>query len=109
MSKQKSKNLVDIHDMVYSILVSDPRTRDDDNLLCVIIWSRLFKKLGLDVREEKAYDFLLAYLNNKLVSADTITRARRKLQEENIAVRGAKYAERQRKQATVVSQLRTLE
>jgi hypothetical protein len=51
----------------------------------------------------------LAYLNNKLVSADTITRARRKLQEENIAVRGAKYAERQRKQATVVSQLRTLE
>ncbi len=108
MSKQKSKNVVDIHDMVYSLLMEDPRTRDDDNLLCVIIWSRLYKKLGLDVREEKAYDFLLTYLNNKLVSADTITRARRKLQEENILVRGAKYAERQRKQAAVISQLQNL-
>ena len=95
--------------MVYSLLSDDPRTRDDDNLLCVIIWSRLFKKLGLDVREEKAYDFLLAYLNNKLVSADTITRARRKLQEENILLRGKKYAERQRKQATVISQIKNIE
>lgn len=108
MSKQKSKNIVDINDMVYSLLSEDPRTRDDDNLLCVIIWSRIYKKQGFDVREEKAYDFLLAYLNNKLVSADTITRARRKLQEENIQVRGKKYAERQRKQATVISQLNNL-
>ena len=107
--KQNKKSIVDIHDMVYSLLSDDPRTRDDDNLLCVIIWSRLFKKQGLDVREEKAYDFLLAYLNNKLVSADTITRARRKLQEENILLRGKKYAERQRKQATVISQIKNIE
>jgi len=51
----------------------------------------------------------LAYLNNKLVSADTITRARRKLQEENILLRGKKYAERQRKQATVISQIKNIE
>jgi hypothetical protein len=108
MKKQKSKNLVDIQDMVYSLLSDDPRTRDDDNLLCVIIWSRLFKKMGFDVRQEKAYDFLLAYLNNKLVAADTITRARRKLQEENILLRGNKYQERQRKQAEVRSQLGNL-
>ena len=107
--KRNKKSIVDIHDMVFSLLNDDPRTRDDDNLLCVIIWSRLFKKQGLDVREEKAYDFLLAYLNNKLVSADTITRARRKLQEENILLRGKKYAERQRKQATVISQIKNIE
>lgn len=109
MTKRNPKSITDISAMTLKILTEDPRTRDDDQLLCAIIWSRLAMKQGLDVRNKTGYEFLLLYVQNKLVSADTITRARRKIQEERPSLRGKKYVERQMKQAQVISELRTLE
>jgi len=108
MSKRKPKSIADISALTLKILTEDERTRDDDQLLCAMIWSRLAIKQGHDVRKETAYNFLLLYVENKLVSADTITRARRKIQEERPSLRGKKYVERQKKQAQVINELRTL-
>jgi hypothetical protein len=49
------------------------------------------------------------YYRNELPLADTITRARRKIQEEHPLMRGKKYNERQNKQQQFVAQLRELE
>lgn len=109
MSKRNPKSITDISALTLKILTEDERTRDDDQLLCAMIWSRLAMKQGHDVRKETGYNFLLLYVENKLVSADTITRARRKIQEERPSLRGKKYVERQKKQAQVINELRNLE
>jgi len=45
------------------------------------------------------------FINNKIPSADSITRYRRKIQEENIDLRGKKYDERQNKTKKVKIEL----
>jgi hypothetical protein len=107
--KKPKKNLLDVADHVLALLIQDERTRDDDQLLCCMLWSRLLTQKGIDVRKFSAYEFLLLYYKDELPMADTITRARRKVQEENMLVRGKKYNERHAKQAQVMSQLRAME
>jgi hypothetical protein len=105
----KKKRLVEVADHVLALLVKDERTRDDDQLLCCMVWSQICAKKGVDVRTQTAYDFLISYYRNELPLADTITRARRKIQEEHPLMRGKKYNERQNKQEQFVAQLRELE
>lgn len=107
--KKPKKNLLDVQDHVLALLIQDERTRDDDQLLCCMLWSRLLTQKGIDVRKYSAYDFLILYYKDELPMADTITRARRKIQEENALVRGKKYKERHEKQAAVIGQLRAME
>jgi hypothetical protein len=45
------------------------------------------------------------FINNKIPSADSITRYRRKIQEEHIELRGKKYNERQNKTKKVKTEL----
>lgn len=105
----KKKRLVEVADHVLALLVKDERTRDDDQLLCCMVWSQICAKQGIDVRHQNAYDFLIMYYRGELPLADTITRARRKIQEEHPLMRGKKYAERQGKQQDVIDELRDLE
>lgn len=104
----KKKRIIEVADHVLAILVKDERTRDDDQLLCCKVWSELLFNKGVDVRHQTAYEFLIMYYRNELPLADTITRARRKIQEEHPLMRGKKYAERQAKQQQVISELREI-
>ena len=66
-----------------------PSLKDDDNRLCANIWAQ---EIG-DVEgiSNKIEDFLIAYASNKLTSAHSIERMRRKLQEQHPELRGKKY------------------
>ena len=96
---EKISNLTE---QVKVILEKDPRTRDDDKLLCSIIW---YKSIGTTMKTMSAVDFLKMYVNGDLVNHDTITRARRKVQEENISLRGENYSGRQAHQDDVKADL----
>ena len=48
----------------------------------------------LDFEKLSAREFLTLYKNGILTNADSITRLRRKMQEENPALRGEKYKAR---------------
>lgn len=67
--------------------------RDDDQKLVTNIWYIEMRKFG-NPDTMPATDFLALYQQGKLPTADLITRARRKVQEENPALRGNTWEER---------------
>lgn len=96
---EKISNLTE---QVKGVLEKDPRTRDNDRLLCSIMW---YRSIGSTTRTMSAVDFLKMYVNGDLINHDTITRARRKVQEENISLRGENYNGRQSHQDDVKADL----
>jgi hypothetical protein len=87
---QKIKN---IQDVVKDALIRYPKYRDDDNKLVAYIWWKNLKNNNIP-EDIIAMDFLQLYAKNELPQADAITRARRKVQEENPELRGELYNER---------------
>ena len=85
-------------DKVIRILtsVNNSKCRDnDERLVAVFWWNEIHeKKLSLNPNGLTIVDFLQMYSEGKLTSADIITRARRKAQEENPDLRGSKWKER---------------
>lgn len=70
-----------------------PETRDDYKLLLVKIWKDQYATFNCDSIE----DFLMKIASGDLKNADSISRARRRVQEEYPSLRGDTYAERQSK------------
>lgn len=87
---QKIKN---IQDVVKDALIRYPKYRDDDNKLVAYIWWKHLKNNNIP-EDIIAIDFLQLYAKNELPQADAITRARRKIQEENPELRGELYKAR---------------
>ena len=89
---------------IKELLEEYPITRDDDNKLVCNIW---WKEAGghLVVQKLMAHDFLSKIANGSLSSWETITRIRRKLQEELPALRGKKWDSRHNKVNDVVDEL----
>lgn len=79
-------------DRVQSLLEKHPRLRDDDNKLVANFW---FNEVG------ETKDFLKNYAAGNITPADSITRARRKLQELHPHLRGEKYNERHKEEKKV--------
>ena len=79
-----------LKERVKDLLVNQIDTRDNDNLLISQIWL----DEGVPVN---SIDFLIKYSKGGFTSAESIRRARQKLQEEHENLRGEKYNERQRK------------
>jgi len=80
-TKEKVKYWLDKH----------PSLRDDDNRLCANIWAEELTLLGFGHIEAPIFEFLRLYSNNKLTSAHSIERMRRKIQEKHPKYRGEKY------------------
>lgn len=87
---------------VRSILTIYPETRDDDRKLIAQMWFRENE----DVTGFQ--QFLGAFMNGKFTNPDTITRCRRKVQEMHPELRGAKYAERQRRGGELRTEIKDL-
>lgn len=74
-----------------------PHLRDSDRRLCSNIWVRELEEQGKDYKSITAEQMLVLYNQSKLTTQDSITRARRQIQEYNPNLRGEKYAERHAK------------
>ena len=96
-------NIKKIKPFVYKVLMTKPSTRDNDQELLAIIWGQQFKKLEQGTH---FINFLEALKSGKLTPAESITRARRKIQEQNPATRGKSYYQRQEHQSEIKGQLR---
>ena len=79
-----------LKERVKRLLTEQIETRDNDNLLISQIW--LEEGVPLE-----SINFLVKYSKGGFTSAESIRRARQKLQEENESLRGEKYNERQRR------------
>jgi hypothetical protein len=68
--------------------------RDSDTRIIAHIWMRQLGGLE-NMKSISLYDFFQLWIDNKnIVAPDTITRARRKVQEENVDLRGKTYKKR---------------
>ncbi len=80
------KKILNNTDKVTQLLTNQPELRDNDNRLIAVFWSY---EIGVDNLHKLSASELLAKLSGgKLTSGDTITRARRKVQEENEHLKG---------------------
>ena len=78
-----------IKDKVRSILELVPSTRDNDSELISIFWEQ---ELGHEMINLSAERFLTMFASsNVLTGAESIRRARQRIQEQNEELRGIKY------------------
>lgn len=83
-----------LQDRVKILLTKYPEMRDSDKMLVTNFWYFEFRKMGIDVENKPISEFFAAYQSGVIPSADLITRARRKVQEENPDLRGDSWEER---------------
>jgi len=79
--------MVNVKPSVKNLLTKFSSLRDSDRFLVAEFWKQELKAL-------KTTDLLMMLKAGKLTSYDSITRVRRKVQEENKNLRGKLYKER---------------
>lgn len=78
--------------VVEKFLLNNPETRDNDKMLILKVWA--FQNPLIRNQEFSFIDFATKYLRGEYADGESITRARRKLQENNPNLRGEKWYER---------------
>ena len=94
-----------IKDDVFDLLTKFPETRDSDDKLIAAIWSRELRQQNIDSTSRSAKELLKMIAKGELTAPESITRCRRKTQEEHHELRGEKYKQRQDKQEEVKEEL----
>jgi hypothetical protein len=91
-----TKKIYNSMDMIEIILNEYPETKDNDKLLISKMWEVELLNQNLDPKTTPIDMFFSLYERNVLSNADTILRARRKLQEQNEHLRGENWYKRHR-------------
>lgn len=86
------------------LLKKYPHLRDNDNALVANIWWT-----GVDLKNKTATELLRMLSNKELPNIEAITRARRKLQEENPELRGNTYKGRKEEEQDVRKNMNKME
>jgi hypothetical protein len=86
------KQLIKVQDSVKFLLEAYPKLRDNDVRL---VASYYYNNIA-NINQMSAIELLEVMVNGNLPSPDTITRARRKIQEKHPELRGVKYEEKQK-------------
>jgi hypothetical protein len=101
------ENLKDVKTKVEELLTNNPKTRDSDNLLVATYY--FYEAGGKDnLQQQSAFDFLKKMSNGSLTSFESISRARRKIQEQNPQLRGNNYKDRKETSEDVRQNIKNL-
>lgn len=92
---------VTVERRVMKIMIDHPETRDSDYILLYFYWKRELDGKNIDLET--------ALLNGDITPAESITRARRKLQEIHVNLRGEKWEARHKMEVPVCTQLMLFE
>lgn len=100
----KPHELTTNYEKVRALMVSDEKYRDNDNAL----WSRIVANYlgGMEViKVMSAYELLWKMTEGKLPSFESVSRIRRKVQEDHPELRGNFYDVKQDKQTEIKQEL----
>ena len=98
------KQILKVQEQVQILLETYPKLRDNDVRL---VASYYYNNIS-NINQMSAIDFLQIMVNGNLPSPDTITRARRKIQEKHPELRGVNYVERQKLEKQVRQEINKL-
>jgi len=93
---------------VEDILRRYPQAKDNDNILVALYWWDELENNPHQIDREKFKLFLSYFREGNVTMPDTITRARRKLQNDKKSLRGDKYNARKKRAENVRYDLSTL-
>ena len=93
-----------ILDKVINLLTNHPSLRDSDERLTANIWYNHTK----NVKEIDAVTLLSRFAKGNLPSYESISRCRRKIQEEKPELRGKKWEKRHSKQKIIKKQIKEM-
>ena len=96
--------MIKIKSIIENLLKKFPELRDNDNRLIANVWSKQIE----DIHSMSAHNFLKLFATNKVSTPETITRVRRKLQEDYIHYRGKKYKTRHKEAEVIRTKIKTL-
>ena len=102
--KQKMFNVLE---EVTGLLKKHSRLRDSDNLLVSTLWWKYYG--DQHCRHATIMSLLTDLSSDKLPSFETVSRCRRKLQEEIVSLRGDKWHKRHDAEETVKKELKEME
>ena len=91
------KKIKDQKNFVKQLLEQDPELRDSDRKLMAVIWNNHIH----NPNQLSTFDFLHHLYVGDLPSYESITRARRKVQQENPHLQGKNYKGRKGEEADV--------
>jgi hypothetical protein len=89
-----------IYDLVKRILERDPFARNSDKVLLWEVWEyqgAVCEKIDIRTLKRQKYINKEMFLDGRLISTETITRARRKVQEIHKNLRASKYIQAERR------------
>lgn len=92
-------------ELIIKLLTDQPYIRDRDNALIAEIWSKEIAKLE-NYESLSATDLLCIISCDTLTSPESITRCRRKVQQEIPSLRGEYYKARHKEQIEVKQELK---
>ena len=98
------KKISKLVDRVTGLLTAKSDLRDNDRRLICNIWWKSVSNPELLMFE----DFIQLYIKGKVPESDSITRCRRKVQEENENLRGKSWDLRHGLENTVLNELREI-
>lgn len=96
-------NIVKIIPTVKELLMFQPVTRDNDEMLILKVWAEQVHELRS--RNYKYIDFARLFVGGRLHKPESIRRTRQKLQEEFPELRGKSYHARHNHQQSVKDQI----
>lgn len=89
------------YERVKELLENNSTLRDND----LYLWYELINQSGFNMVANNTHAFFVAMYEGKLPLFDTVTRVRRKVQEDHEHLRGKNYKGRQAKQDKVKKEL----
>jgi hypothetical protein len=105
--KTSMNTMMNSKEHVRKILEESVKSRDEDARLFVIYWIDEIRSKGLDI-DMPLVDFLRMFVKGDLTSTETISRVRRKLQEQEPHLRGEKYRQRHEEKDTITQNINNL-
>ena len=98
------KKITRLTDRVIRLLTIESTLRDDDRRLICNIWWKSVSNPELLMFE----DFIKLYIKGKVPESDSITRCRRKVQEEKKELRGKSWDLRHGLEKTIIKEIREI-
>ena len=98
------RKIINLLDQVTTLLTKKSHLRDSDRRLICNIWWKAAPHPELLMFE----DFIKLYIDGKIPESDSITRCRRKVQEEIEELRGENWEKRHKLEELVVKEIEEL-
>ena len=103
------RGIIKVAQSVETLLKEHPHLRDSDDKLLSNVWHKELLTMGKNPNTMTGFELLKIFSSGKLSTPESVTRARRKIQELNPALRGQSYKNRKTKGVqSVIDQIRVM-